>query len=45
MATSCKQKNIRGHPCFGGHHHKNGRMHLPVAPVLQYQVRLLLEKT
>ena len=32
MATSCKQKNIQGHPCFGGHHHKNGRMHLPVAP-------------
>ena len=32
MAKSCKQKNIQGHPCFGGHHHKNGRMHLPVAP-------------
>jgi nitrogen fixation protein NifB len=32
MATSCKQKNIQGHPCFGGNHHKNGRMHLAVAP-------------
>jgi nitrogen fixation protein NifB len=32
MATSCAQKNIQGHPCFGGNHHKNGRMHLAVAP-------------
>jgi nitrogen fixation protein NifB len=32
MATTCKQKNIQGHPCFGGNHHKNGRMHLAVAP-------------
>jgi nitrogen fixation protein NifB len=32
MATSCKQKNIQGHPCFGGNHHKNGRVHLAVAP-------------
>jgi nitrogen fixation protein NifB len=32
MATSCKEKNIQGHPCFGGNHHKNGRMHLAVAP-------------
>jgi len=33
MATSCtERKNIQGHPCFGGNHHKNGRMHLAVAP-------------
>lgn len=33
MATSCSnRKNIQGHPCFGGNHHKNGRMHLAVAP-------------
>jgi nitrogen fixation protein NifB len=34
MATTCAaRKNIHGHPCFGGNHHKNGRMHLAVAPV------------
>lgn len=33
MATSCSgRKNIQGHPCFSGNHHKNGRMHLAVAP-------------
>ena len=33
MANSCNgRKNIQGHPCFGGNHHKNGRMHLAVAP-------------
>jgi len=33
MATACSErKNIQGHPCFGGNHHKNGRMHLAVAP-------------
>jgi len=33
MATSCSgRKNIQGHPCFGGNHHGNGRMHLAVAP-------------
>jgi nitrogen fixation protein NifB len=33
MATECgTRKNIHGHPCFGGNHHKNGRMHLAVAP-------------
>jgi nitrogen fixation protein NifB len=32
MARSCAQKNIQGHPCFGGNHDKNGRMHLAVAP-------------
>lgn len=33
MATSCDQlKRIQGHPCFGGNHQKNGRMHLAVAP-------------
>jgi nitrogen fixation protein NifB len=33
MATSCEIKSgIQGHPCFGGNHHKNGRMHLAVAP-------------
>lgn len=25
-------REIQGHPCFGGNHHKNGRIHLPVAP-------------
>ena len=33
MATKCNQRgNIQGHPCFGGNHHKNGRIHLAVAP-------------
>jgi len=33
MATACtERKNIQGHPCFGGNHQKNGRMHLAVAP-------------
>lgn len=33
MAKSCTAgKNIQGHPCFGGNHHVNGRMHLAVAP-------------
>ena len=33
MATACEMKNkIQGHPCFDGNHHKNGRMHLAVAP-------------
>ncbi|KAB0667387.1 radical SAM protein [Oryzomonas japonica] len=33
MASACDMKNrIQGHPCFGGNHHKNGRMHLAVAP-------------
>ena len=33
MATTCTgRKNIQGHPCFSGNHHKNGRMHLAVAP-------------
>lgn len=33
MATSCSgRRNIQGHPCFGGDHRKNGRIHLAVAP-------------
>ena len=33
MANSCSGQNkIQGHPCFGGNHQKNGRMHLAVAP-------------
>jgi nitrogen fixation protein NifB len=33
MAEACTtRKNMQGHPCFGGNHHKNGRMHLAVAP-------------
>ncbi len=33
MATQCeKRANIQGHPCFGGNHQKNGRIHLAVAP-------------
>jgi nitrogen fixation protein NifB len=33
MAKSCNgRKEIQGHPCFGGNHQKNGRIHLAVAP-------------
>ncbi len=33
MAESCDgRKGIQGHPCFGGNHRKNGRIHLAVAP-------------
>lgn len=33
MSTACQsRKAIHGHPCFGGDHKKNGRIHLPVAP-------------
>jgi len=33
MATKCNERgNIQGHPCFGGNHRKNGRIHLAVAP-------------
>jgi len=33
MASACTDhKNVQGHPCFGGNHHKTGRMHLAVAP-------------
>ncbi len=33
MTIACDtRKNIQGHPCFGGNHHKNGRIHLAVAP-------------
>ncbi|MEA5113841.1 MAG: radical SAM protein [Geobacteraceae bacterium] len=33
MAKSCRERKfIQGHPCFGGNHHINGRMHLAVAP-------------
>lgn len=33
MATNCTgRKDIQGHPCFGGNHQKNGRIHLAVAP-------------
>jgi len=33
MSDSCAgRKNIQGHPCFGGNHHQNGRIHLAVAP-------------
>ncbi len=33
MAGKCSERNnMQGHPCFGGNHHKNGRMHLAVAP-------------
>jgi nitrogen fixation protein NifB len=27
-----KERVVHGHPCFGGNRHKNGRIHLPVAP-------------
>ena len=33
MSEACTgRKSIHGHPCFGGNHHKNGRIHLAVAP-------------
>lgn len=33
MTHPCSMNDrIKGHPCFGGDHRKNGRMHLPVAP-------------
>ena len=33
MAKGCDgRKGIQGHPCFGGNHRKNGRIHLAVAP-------------
>ena len=33
MAHSCAgHRKIHGHPCFGGNHHRNGRIHLAVAP-------------
>lgn len=33
MAAHCTEmNNIQGHPCFGGDHRTNGRIHLPVAP-------------
>ncbi len=33
MGNSCDgKKSIHGHPCFGGNRHKNGRIHLAVAP-------------
>lgn len=33
MANTCSgRNNIQGHPCFGGNRHKNGRIHLAVAP-------------
>lgn len=33
MATPCSNlQKIQGHPCFGGNHKRNGRMHLAVAP-------------
>jgi len=33
VTTACQSnKSIHGHPCFGGDHKRNGRIHLPVAP-------------
>ena len=32
MSNPDKTKVMHGHPCFGGNRHKNGRMHLAVAP-------------
>jgi nitrogen fixation protein NifB len=32
-STECtKDRVVHGHPCFGGNRHKNGRIHLAVAP-------------
>ncbi len=30
--TCTKDRVVHGHPCFGGNRHKNGRIHLAVAP-------------
>lgn len=30
--TCSKERVVHGHPCFGGNRHKNGRIHLAVAP-------------
>jgi nitrogen fixation protein NifB len=33
MSRACESRaSIQGHPCFGGNHRNNGRIHLPVAP-------------
>lgn len=32
MSKLDKSKVLHGHPCFGGNRHKNGRIHLAVAP-------------
>lgn len=32
MANACRTSQLNGHPCFGGNHKENGRIHLPVAP-------------
>ncbi|MEI6306009.1 MAG: radical SAM protein, partial [Deltaproteobacteria bacterium] len=33
MSEACTaRKSIQGHPCFGGNHKENGRIHLAVAP-------------
>jgi nitrogen fixation protein NifB len=31
-ANCTKERVLHGHPCFGGNRHKNGRIHLAVAP-------------
>ncbi|SRR6266568_3001416 len=32
ITTCTKDRVVHGHPCFGGNRHKNGRIHLAVAP-------------
>ncbi|MEI8356029.1 MAG: nitrogen fixation protein NifB, partial [Deltaproteobacteria bacterium] len=45
MATACEMKDkIQGHPCFGGNHKKNGRMHLAVAPKCNIKCGYCLRK-
>ncbi|MFZ4860001.1 MAG: radical SAM protein [Desulfuromonadaceae bacterium] len=45
MATACEMKDkIQGHPCFGGNHKKNGRMHLAVAPQCNIKCGYCLRK-
>ena len=45
MATACEMKEkIQGHPCFGGNHKKNGRMHLAVAPKCNIKCGYCLRK-
>lgn len=40
MDTKCRvRETMQGHPCFGGNHHKNGRIHLPVAPRCNIQCK------
>jgi nitrogen fixation protein NifB len=45
MSTVCAQnKSIQGHPCFGGGHKNNGRIHLAVSPRCNIQCGFCVRK-